>query len=81
MPVGSAGTGAFRRHLAELLDREGIRERAYSLYGAHKDDAIVLDQRSDGWVVFYTKRGRESDLRRHTDEPAACLDLLDRVWT
>jgi len=69
-----------RGTLAELLDREGIRERAYSLFGAHKDDAIVLDQRSDGWVVYYVERGRESDVRRHQDEAAACLDLLDRVW-
>jgi hypothetical protein len=69
-----------RGSLADLLDREGIRERAYSLFGAHKDDAIVMDHRPDGWVVFYTERGHESDLRRHQDEAAACLDLLDRVW-
>jgi hypothetical protein len=39
-----------------------------------------MDQRPDGWVVFYTERGEESDLRRYRDEAAACLDLLERVW-
>jgi hypothetical protein len=74
------GPALTRHSLAELLDREGINEGAYSLFGAHKPEAIVMDQRRDGWVVFYTERGEESDLRRYADEAAACLDLLDRVW-
>jgi hypothetical protein len=74
------GPALTRHSLAELLDREGIHERAYNLFGAHKPEAIVMDQRTDGWVVFYTERGEESDLRRYPDEAAACLDLLERVW-
>ena len=27
--------------LAALLDADGVADRAYSLYGAHKEDAIV----------------------------------------
>lgn len=69
-----------RESLAALLDREGIHECAYSLYGSHTSDAFVMDQRPQGWVVFYSERGEECGLRLHPDEAGACLDLLQRVW-
>jgi len=65
--------------LAALLEEEGVSERAYSLYGAHKEDAIVLDNRPGGWVVFYTERGRELGIETYGKESDACLDLLNRV--
>jgi hypothetical protein len=68
-----------RQSLAALLDAEGVAERAYSLYGSHKEDAIVLDNRPGGWVVFYTERGGEFDLKTYERESDACLDLLIRV--
>jgi hypothetical protein len=68
-----------RAALEDLLESLGVRPDTYSLYGAHLPDAIVMDQRPDGWVVFYTERGEESLLRTHTAESAACLDLLERV--
>lgn len=36
-----------RRSLERLLAAEGITETAYHLYGAHIDNAYVLDQRPD----------------------------------
>jgi len=68
-----------RQSLAAQLDSEGVAERAYSLYGAHMEDAIVLDNRPDGWVVFYSERGGESGLKTYAKESDACLDLLSRV--
>ncbi|WP_183093852.1 hypothetical protein [Nocardioides stalactiti] len=46
---------------------------------ADPDDAIVLAQRPEGWVVFYTERGRETVLAVHAQEADACADLLGRV--
>ena len=68
-----------RESLAALLDAEGIAERAYSLYGEHKSDAIVLDNRPKGWVVFYSERGGEDELAVYKDEAEACLDVFRRV--
>jgi hypothetical protein len=65
---------ALADHLAEL----GVSESSYHLYGTHVDDAIVLDERPDGWVVFYSERGGESALKVHSTEAEACADLLDR---
>ncbi len=68
-----------RTALADHLDELGVREGTYHLYGAHLGDAIVMDHRPDGWVVFYSERGEESALRLHTTEADACADLLDRL--
>lgn len=68
-----------RERLAELLAAEGVADRAYSLFGAHKEGAIALDNRPAGWVVFYTERGEELELGTHESESEGCLDLLYRV--
>ena len=68
-----------RERVAEKLHDEGVAERAYSLYGEHKRDAIVIDNRPGGWVVFYSEREDERLLRTHRNEAEACADLLCRV--
>ncbi len=76
-PAG--GPTLTREHTAALLQERGTPPAAFHLYGAHVDDAIVLDHRVGGWVVFYSERGGESTLLRHATEDAACRDLLDRL--
>jgi hypothetical protein len=68
-----------RQRLAQVLDANGVAERAYDLYGAHQHDALVLDHRQDGWVVFYSERGGEDVLARYESEAEACLDILERL--
>jgi len=68
-----------RAELAATLDALGVREGTYHLYGAHLDDAIILDHRPEGWIVFYSERGSEDVLAVHRYEESACADLLRRV--
>lgn len=68
-----------RQRLASVLTANGVSERAYHLYGAHQEDALVLDQRPQGWVIFYSERGGEDILSTHASEGEACLDLLNRL--
>lgn len=68
-----------RERLASLLERQDVPSYAYHLYGAHVDDAEVIDHRPEGWVVFHSERGGESSLRKHDSEDAACRDLLARL--
>jgi hypothetical protein len=68
-----------RDALADHLDALGVREGTYHLFGAHLDDAVVMDRRPEGWAVFYSERGGESSLTIHHDEASACADLLDRL--
>lgn len=66
--------------LRDELQRLQIPEPAYSLYGAHHDDAVVLAQLPAGrWRVFYSERGGEFDVAIHDSEDAACRDLLARL--
>ena len=52
-----------RAALAAHLNALGVRENSYHLFGAHADDAIVMDNRPEGWVVFYCERGGEFELK------------------
>ena len=68
-----------RASLAEILAANDVSERAYDLSGAHKHDAYVIDERPDGWTVFYSERGGEDILGRFETEHEACSVLLARV--
>jgi 8-oxo-dGTP pyrophosphatase MutT (NUDIX family) len=72
------GAPLTRESLAELLNG-AVPLNSYHLFGAHLDDAVVIDHRPDGWVVFYSERGGEFDVRFHDSEDAACRDLLARL--
>lgn len=74
-PVGPES----REALAAQLEALGVREGTYHLLGAHLEDAMVMDKRDEGWVVFYSERGSEHSLKVHGDEASACGDLLARV--
>jgi len=62
-----------------LIAAAGLGPGMVSLYGAHDNDHLVIDNRPGGWVVFYTERGGEFDLQQHPTEDAACRDLLQRL--
>ncbi len=68
-----------REALPALITSAGKDPKFISLYGAHDHDHIVIDHRAAGWVVFYTERGADFDLRHHSSEDAACRDVLARL--
>jgi len=68
-----------RDALAAHLESLGVREGTYNLFGAHLEDAMVMDRRPEGWVVFYSERGGEYSLTVHSDEASACADMLSRL--
>jgi hypothetical protein len=50
-----------REALSAHLGALGVREGSYHLF-AHLDDAMVMDRRPEGWVIFYSERGGEFSL-------------------
>ncbi|HXY43493.1 MAG TPA: hypothetical protein VEH29_04845, partial [Acidimicrobiales bacterium] len=65
-----------------------VSDDLYNLYGSHGREGWVLDHRAvrsgpsgrrDTWVVFYTERGDESQLRTFDSEIAACDYLFSRL--
>jgi hypothetical protein len=73
------GPALTRDVLASVLVAQGVPEHSYQFYGAHTNDAFVLDHRPEGWIVFFTERGAESSPRVYREEADACADLLNRV--
>lgn len=68
-----------REVLVTYLDELGVRQGTYNLFGAHYlDDAVVLELRLEGWVVFYSERGGGCALSVHREEADACADSLAR---
>ena len=78
--TGYVGPPLTRASLERLLAAEGISERAYNLYGAHDEQAFVLDQRAGGWAVFFVEQGQETGHCFFDSEAEACLYLLQEVW-
>lgn len=77
--VVTAGAPMTREALAAHFDSLGVNPDCYHLYGAHLEDAFVLDHRPKGWVVFYSERGGAWSTKVFDSEPAACGELLARV--
>jgi hypothetical protein len=50
-----------------------------SLDGERADETYVLERRGQGWLVFFLERGTKREFRKHSDEDAACRDLLARL--
>jgi hypothetical protein len=68
-----------RSELAAMLQAKAIRTDAYDLSGDAKNEAYVLRQEPVGWLVFYSERGLERDVRSFANEADACADLLARL--
>ena len=67
--------------LAVLLEAEGYQSTSYGIgrHAKYRDQAFILDQWSNRWVVYYTERGTKTGIRKHESEDAACRDLLARL--
>ena len=47
------------KHLPPNLDYLGVRSDTYHLFGAHREEAMMLDHRPEGWMGLHSERGRE----------------------
>lgn len=69
-----------RKDLVEILHHEKINPSHFALDGGHPSERHVLDYRPGaGWVVYYSERGGESDLRAFDSESEACRHLLQTL--
>jgi hypothetical protein len=79
--VSDAEPSLSLEHLRVILESEGYPAFRYGIgrHGQYLDQAVVIDQWSDRWVVYYVERGSKTDIRKHATEDAACRDLLARL--
>jgi hypothetical protein len=60
-------------------ENNNVPEGAFYLDGGHPSEAFVVDSRGLYWVVYYSERGIETDLRQFVSEEDALDHLLLRV--
>ncbi len=66
------------------LERLNVPKDMYHLTGGLPNESYCIGQRDSKWDVYYSERGRKSDLKTFDDESTACeyfLDLMKHVKT
>src|ERR1700678_602356 len=63
--------------LQVILQSEGYPVSSYGIgrRGQYLYQAVVIDQWSTRWVVYYIERGTKAEIRKHRTEEATCLDF------
>jgi hypothetical protein len=68
-----------REQLLQLLHQKGIRVGVFSLDGRACDECLRLEQRGQGWLVYYAERGIRTNERVFETEDEACRYILERL--
>jgi hypothetical protein len=68
--------------LIAKLDKLGIPESYYSLFGSLKADSIILHHSYHEWQVFYyDERGGTNAMRIFNNESDACEYIYNRLYS
>lgn len=62
-----------KKVLKGKLLKENIPEDLYSLEGGLPNEAYCLNQNRDIWEVYYSERGKKTELKTFTSEDEACV--------
>lgn len=68
-----------KQELGETLAKENFKPQAYSLVEDNKDDVLCLRFEEGRWCVYYTERGKKSQLKYFADENSACEYFLQEM--
>lgn len=63
--------------LKRELDKLGVDPLYYSLDGDLRNDAIILYESYDTWIVFYYERGNRDSEKTFNSESDACQHILN----
>lgn len=70
-----------KSELKERLERENVKQSAYSLEGGLPSEAFVLNQNGNQWEVYYSERGNKSGLKIFDSENDACDEFYREMET
>ncbi len=68
-----------RQDLERIFTEEGVPPDAYDLYGGSGTEQFVLDGGPLNWTVYYSERGKKTNLKRFMTLSAACNYILRLV--
>ena len=61
-----------RKQLEQRLKQENINEYYYSLEGGFPNEAFCINKGDNFWEVYYSERGRKSQVKTFEFEEDAC---------
>ena len=65
--------------LEAIFEKEKVPKDLYSLKGGLPNESFCIEKVNNQWAVYYSERGRKSDLKPFDTEEKACLHLYKRV--
>lgn len=68
-----------KMELVTALDKAGVSPDSYWLEGGLPSESYCLEQREDGWAVYYSERGRRRQELLFKNEDEACRELYSRL--
>ena len=68
-----------RKELQRRLKDEGIDPSSYELAGGLPEENYCLEERANGWAVYYSERASRVGERLFTTEDEACAYFLETL--
>jgi hypothetical protein len=68
-----------RAELERRLVAKRIPADAYTLWGSDRDNTLNLEQRGNGFIVYYSERGTRHSSRSFGSEADACNYFLETL--
>ncbi|KJY41543.1 hypothetical protein VR41_12075 [Streptomyces sp. NRRL B-1568] len=65
--------------LISALSDAGVAESSYWLEGGLPSERYCLEQRADGWAVYYSERGQRTGELLFAAEDEACSELYSMI--
>lgn len=65
--------------LRDLLKSKRVPGDSYSLSGGLPNEAYCISPEGSVCEVYYSERGKKTDLREHASQEEAVRDILDRM--
>lgn len=63
------------------LDELNIRKDAYSLNGGLPNEALCINKKGIVWQVYYSEKGKKTNLKVFFSEKSACNYFLNLIKT
>lgn len=67
------------KELKETLENEKIPGELYSLKGGFPNESYCINKLNNNWEVYYSERGRKSDVKIFDIEEEACQHFYKRI--
>ncbi|MDA1358663.1 hypothetical protein O1R50_03460 [Glycomyces luteolus] len=70
-----------KEQLAHKLQEAGVNETTYWLDGGLPSERYTLEERPEGWAIYYAQRGERAYEEVFASEEEACNAFFERIMS